>query len=148
MFSKLDLTGYDDWTQDQCDMMDAVIERYHHIFAVEDLDLGRTDLVKKEIKLTNYVRFKERYRRIPPHQYEEVRKHLDEMLRIGAIRRSNSLWASAVVLLHKKDGALRFCIDLRILNERMALVSSHQSTLNLAIGRWNWTKKVFHLQHS
>ena len=98
--------------------MDDVIEHYHHIFAVEDLELGHTDLVKHEIKLTNYVPFKERYRRIPPHQYEEVCKHLDEMLRMGAIRRSNSLWVSAVVLVGKKDGALRFCIDLRKLNER------------------------------
>ena len=118
LFSKLDLTGYDNWTQDQCDVMDDVIERYHHIFAVEDLELGHTDLVKHEIKLTNYVPFKEQYRRIPPHQYEEVRKHLDEMLRMGAIRRSNSPWVSAVVLVRKKDGALRFCIDLRKLNER------------------------------
>ena len=99
-------------------MMNAAIERYHHIFAVEDLELGCTNLVKHEIKLTNYVPFKKRYRRIPPHQYEEVRKHLDEMLRMGAIRKSNSPWASAVVLVHKKDGALRFCIDLRKLNER------------------------------
>ena len=91
LFSKLDLTSYDDWTPDQRDMMDAAIECYHHIFAVEDLELGRTNLVKHEIKLTNYVPFKERYRSIPPHQYEEVRKHLDEMLRMGAIRRSNSL---------------------------------------------------------
>ena len=118
IFSKLDLTGYDDWTQEQRDMMDATIERYLHIFAVEDLELGRTNLVKYEIKLKNYVPFKERYRRIPPHQYEEVRKHLDEMLRMGAIRRSNSPWVSAVVLVRKKDGGLRFCIDLRKLNER------------------------------
>ena len=118
LFSKLDLTGYDSWTQDQLDAMDDVIEHYHHIFAVEDLELGRTDLVKHEIKLTNYIHFKERYRRIPPHQYEEVRKHLDEMLRMGAIRRSNSPWVSAIVLVCKKDGALRFCIDLRKLNER------------------------------
>ena len=118
LFSKLDLTGYDEWTPEQHRATDGVIEKYHHIFAIEDLELGRTDLVKHEIKLTNYVPFKERYRRIPPHQYEEVRKHLDEMLQIGAIRRSNSPWASAIVLVRKKDGALRFCIDLRKLNER------------------------------
>ena len=118
LFSKLNLTGYDEWTPEQREATNDVIELYHHIFAVEDLELGCTGLVKHEIKLINYVPFKERYRRIPPHQYAEVRKHLDEMLQIGAIRRSNSPWASAIVLVRKKDGALRFCIDLRKLNER------------------------------
>ena len=40
------------------------------------------------------------------------------MLKMGAIRKSNSPWASAVVLVRKKDGSLHFCIDLRKLNER------------------------------
>ena len=61
---------------------------------------------------------KGRYRRIPPHQYEEVRKHLIEILDIGAIRRSNSPWAKPVMLVCKKDGSLRFCIGLRKLNAR------------------------------
>ena len=38
------------------------------------------------------------------------------MLEIGAIKHSNSPWAGAVVLVQKKDGSLRFCIDLRKLN--------------------------------
>ena len=75
-------------------------------------------MVKHKIRLDNYVPFKERYHRVPPHQYEEVKKHLGEMLEIGAIRRSESPWASAVVLVRKKDGSLRFCIDLRKLNSR------------------------------
>ena len=82
------------------------------------MELGKTDLVKHVIKLDNYVSFKEWYRWILPHQYEEVRKLLNEMLEIGAIWKSNSPWASAVVLVGKKDGSLRFCIDLRKLNAR------------------------------
>ena len=82
------------------------------------LDLGRTNLVKHKIELTDYTPIKDRYWHIPPHQYEEVRKHLKEMLDVRAIRRSNSPWASPMVLVHKKDCSLRFCIDLRKLNAR------------------------------
>ena len=83
-----------------------------------DLDLGKTALIKHKIKLTNQAPFKERYRRIPPHMYDDVRVHIQEMLDIGAIHKSHSPWARAVVLVHKKDGGLRFCIDLRKLNEQ------------------------------
>ena len=82
------------------------------------MDLGRTDKVKHSIKLDGYTPFKERYRCIPPHQYEEVKQHLKEMLEIEAINESKSPWTSAVVLVRKKDGSLRFCIDLRKLNSR------------------------------
>ena len=50
--------------------------------------------------------------------YDEVKVHIQEMLDLGAIRPSNSPWASAIVLVRKKDGRLRFCIDLRRLNNR------------------------------
>ena len=75
-------------------------------------------MVKYKIRVTDETPFKERYRRISPSQYEAVRKHLQEMLDIGAIRPSNSPWSSAVVLVKKKTGELRFCIDLRKLNQR------------------------------
>ena len=40
------------------------------------------------------------------------------MLDVGAIKPSNSLWTSAVVLVWKKDGKLRFCINQQKLNAR------------------------------
>ena len=75
-------------------------------------------MVKHHIELTDPIPFKESYRRIPPQMYDEVKAHIQEMLDLGAIRHSNSPWASAIVLVRKKDGRLRFCIDLRKLNNR------------------------------
>ena len=50
--------------------------------------------------------------------YDEVKAHIQEMLDVGAIRPSNSPWASAVVLVQKKDRKFQFCIDLWKLNAR------------------------------
>ena len=50
--------------------------------------------------------------------YNNVRAHIQEMLDIGAIHKSQSPWASAVLLVQKKNGGLRFCIDLRKLNKQ------------------------------
>ena len=75
-------------------------------------------MVKHLIKLNDYTPFKERYR-IHPHQYDKVRKHLQEMFDIGAIQKSCSPWANTVVMVRKKDGSLRFCIGLRKLNAKI-----------------------------
>ena len=118
LFSKLDLSGMASWPQEKQIEMRKVFEDYHYLFALEDLELGKTSLVKHVIKLDDPKPFHECYQRIPPHQYDEVKKHLKEMVEIGAIRKSQSPWASAVVLVRKKMGELRFCIDLRKLNTR------------------------------
>ena len=75
-------------------------------------------ILKYKIQLTDQQPFKERYSRIPPHLFEEVKQHLQEMVDVGAIRGSFSQWASAVVLVRKKDGGLRLCIDLWKCNNR------------------------------
>ena len=91
---------------------------YQHLFAMNLSELGKTSLVQHDIKFDDMTLFKEWYQRIPLHQYEEVKKHLQEMLEIGAIRKSASPWASPIVLVCKKDGGLWFCIDLRKLNNK------------------------------
>ena len=48
--------------------------------------------------------------------YDDMKAHLQKMLDIGAIGKSHSPWASTVVLVGKKDGSPRFCIDLSKLN--------------------------------
>ena len=87
------------------------------VFSISDLDLGKCNILKHAIKITDLQPFKERYRRIPPHLYEEVKNHFQEMVEVRAIK-SFSPWASVVVLVRKKDGGLRLCIDLCKLNNR------------------------------
>ena len=48
----------------------------------------------------------------------EVRNHIDQLLSSGIIRKSKSPWASNVVLVRKKNGSLRMCVDYRSLNNR------------------------------
>ena len=118
LLDELDLKGLDKWSDSQKKQAIDLLKKNSHIFAKGDLDLGKTSIIKHKIELTDYTPFKERYRRIPPHMYNEVKDHIQEMLDIGAIKKSFSPWASAVVLVRKKDGKLRFCIDLRRLNCR------------------------------
>ena len=118
LWEQLDVTGSNSWTEEQKMRIKQVFEDYSDVFALNPLELGRTSLVKHTIKVVDPKPFKERYRGIPPHQFEEVHRHLKEMEEIGAIRRSNSSWASPIVLVKKKDGSLHFCIDLRKLNAR------------------------------
>ena len=115
---ELDLTGLDMVSDTQKQQALEVLEAHQHLFSRNPLDLGKTDLVKHKIQLTDPTPIKDRYRRIPPQMYDSVREHLQEMLDMGAIRASHSPWASAVVLAKKKDGGLRFCLDLRNLNSR------------------------------
>ena len=62
-----------------------LLEKYQHLFALYLKELCKTSFVQHEIRLSNNTPFKERYSWIPPHHYEEVRKHFQEMLDIGAI---------------------------------------------------------------
>ncbi|MEE4247446.1 MAG: reverse transcriptase family protein [Kangiellaceae bacterium] len=102
----------------EVERVEAVLAQFGSVFSQHDLDLGRTNMLKHHIRLTDDLPFKQRHRRVPPHLVEEVKRHLAEMLELGVIRESESPFASPVVLVRKKDGSLRFCIDLRKLNSR------------------------------
>ena len=113
----LDLQGLKEWPESEQEQARELLLKWEHLFACNDLDLGKTALIKHKIRLTDQTPFKERYRCIPPHMCNDVRAHIQEILDIGATCKSHSPWASTVVLVRKKDGGLRFCIDLRKLNE-------------------------------
>ena len=86
LFSKVDLIGIVNWSvQVQKEVRDLITE-FGVLFALDDLDLGKTSAVKHTMKITNPTPFNERYRQILPDQFEEMKKHLLEMLEIGIIK--------------------------------------------------------------
>ena len=95
----IDLSGLEDWPEHLQVEAKEMLKRNAKTFSKTGLDMGRTNLVKHHIKLTDPIPFKEAYRRIPPQMYDEVKAHIQEMLDLGAIRPSNSPWASAIVLV-------------------------------------------------
>lgn len=88
------------------------------VFALDDLSYGHTTAVRHHIRLRDEMPFKERARPIHPCDRETVKQHLKELLDAGIIRESESSFASLMVLVRKKNGSIRLCIDYRKLNER------------------------------
>uniref|UniRef100_A0A3P9L7F3 Gypsy retrotransposon integrase-like protein 1 n=1 Tax=Oryzias latipes TaxID=8090 RepID=A0A3P9L7F3_ORYLA len=88
------------------------------VFAMEDLTHGHTTAVKHHIRLQDETPFKERSRPIHPCDREAVKQHLRELLDSGIIRESESPFASPIVVVRKKNGAIRLCVDYRKLNSR------------------------------
>ena len=126
LLEKLDLSCLEAWPEDQAGKSHSLLKEYHDIFLLEKHDLGHTNATKHKIVLKDpdTPPFKEHFCRIPPPQLDEVREHLKLMLDAGVIQPSNSPWCNAVVLVRKKDGSLRFCIDFRKLNS-LTVKDSH-----------------------
>ena len=118
ILQKLNLSRMKDWEPSLQKAAQDLVHEFTCIFSQDDLDLGKTSIVKHSIMVNDPVLFNEQYRCIPSGMYEEVKAHIQEMLDVGAIRPSNSPWASAVVLVQKKDRKLWFCINLWKLNAR------------------------------
>lgn len=96
----------------------SLLNRYANVFSAHDGDLGCTNLVSHDIPLIDDTPVRQRYRRIPPSEYEMVKMHINQLLSAQVIRESSSPFASPIVLVRKKDGSLRLCVDYRQLNSK------------------------------
>ena len=121
-----------------------MFSKWDNIFSKGSSDIGHTKLVEHHIKLSNDEPFKEAHRRIPPGLIEEVREHVQEMLQGDVIRNSESPFSSNVVIVRKKDGTIRFCVDFRKLNNRTIkdayAIPRIEDTLHLLAGTKYFSK--------
>ena len=103
---------------EQDEQVKSLLKKHINIFSTHDADIGDCDMIRHRIDLIDPTPFKQKHRRIPPSMIDEVRKHIEELLSSGVIRKSKSPWCSNVVLVRKKNGKLRLCVDYRMLNKK------------------------------
>ncbi|UYV77009.1 hypothetical protein LAZ67_14002807, partial [Cordylochernes scorpioides] len=77
----------------------------------------QTSLAKHKIETGNHQPIKHRPYRVSPTERQAIQTEVDKMLDAGIIRHSESPWSSPVILVKKKDGNWRFCVDYRRLNK-------------------------------
>ena len=93
-----------------------LLSEFSDVFAASPSDLGRTEVVRHEIDTGDARPIRQPARQLPIHRRNEAEEHVKDMLERGIIEPSNSPWASPIVLMKKKDGSARFCVDYRALN--------------------------------
>ena len=96
--------------------MEFLMSSLHTAFALEEGERGETDLTQLHINTAEATPIRQPARRIPFAVREEVDRQLERMQEMDVIQPSNSPWASPIVLVKKKDGTMRFCVDYRQLN--------------------------------
>ena len=79
--------------------------------------MGQADTVKMKLDTGEHPPIKMKPYRTPLNKRAVIDNAVDEMLEAGIIRRSRSPWSFPVVVVDKKDGSKRFCVDLRQLNK-------------------------------
>lgn len=115
--------------------------------------MGSTSLIEHTINTGNANPIRQHPRRIPLAKIKEAEEEIQEMASRNIIEPSSSPWSSPVVLVKKKDGSTRLCVDYRKLND-VTIKDSHAlpriddtldalsgatkfSVLDLRSGYWN-----------
>ena len=139
-------------TGEQTEKLHQFLAEHHEVFSLDPNERGETDWHTMQIDTGEAAPRKQLVRRMPFAVRAEVAKQLREMQAAGVVQPSSSPWASPVVMVRKRDGTLRFCVDYRELNSVTKAdtfplpriddlldqlgAASYFSTLDLASGYW------------
>lgn len=134
------------------EQLQNLVLEFEEAFALDETELGCAQDVTHTIDTADHKPVRQMPRLVPFALRGEVEQMVEKMLQQGVIKPSQSPWASPIILVAKKDGSTRFCVDYRKLNaitkmdvyplpridDTLDLLANNQyfTTLDLASGYW------------
>ncbi|GBO14252.1 hypothetical protein AVEN_96127-1 [Araneus ventricosus] len=94
-----------------------LLKEFQTFFSACDADIGFCNMTQPRINTGDHSPIKQYPRRLPLARKEEAKRLVNKMVENRIIEESSCPWASSIVLVEKKDGSSRFCVDYRKLNE-------------------------------
>ena len=91
-------------------MLKDLIRRHPDVSTVMPRETG---VIQHRVKLTNDTLICCKPCRLPYAMREELRNEVDSMLEMGTVRPLTSPYVSPIVIIKKKDGSYRACVDFR-----------------------------------
>lgn len=109
------VTSYDLLDDKQRVIADNLIEQFKEI-SMDRKGLGRTSLMTHCINTGSSPPIRQRYYRMSPEKQRILTQEVDEMLKLDVVEPCESEWSSPVLIVYKRNGQPRFCLDSRKLN--------------------------------
>jgi len=116
-YNSLDLKISEHLSKYQKEQLDDLLRRYNHLFLKPETRTQKAFGVKHEIITTEKIPTRQRPYRVAAKEREILEEQVEKMLKEDVIRPSSSPWSSPVILVKKKNGTWRFCVDYRRLNK-------------------------------
>ncbi|MES9884745.1 MAG: reverse transcriptase domain-containing protein [Sedimenticola sp.] len=109
-------TSREGLADEEVNAMETLLVKHQDVFARSKEDLGRTTIAKHKINTGDAGPIRQPPRRVPIAKREEVKMEVQKMLDQKIIEPCKGPWSAPIVLVKKKDGTTRFCVDYRRLN--------------------------------
>ncbi|UYV79989.1 K02A2.6-like [Cordylochernes scorpioides] len=108
---------YTDLEETKKNRLLTCLNEFSDIFDFEKKSFPVSGEIKHKIDTSDYPPVRQRPYRVSPAERRVIQSEVEKMMETKIIRPSSSPWASPVILVRKKDGSLRFCVDYRRLNK-------------------------------
>ena len=105
-----------DLSDEQKSQFKNLLLEFPYVFSKDDFDLGCLKGVEHRINTYDEIPVTEKFRRTPLQFQKQEQEYIEKLLKQGVIEPSASEWSAAPVLVRKKSGELRYCIDYRAFN--------------------------------